>query len=123
MLPEFDTKLKNEFLTSQSAPRVKFAPDTQQGNATVKAAQQQKVMSNSLQRSKSLSSADALARGMSSLGLGVLADSGAGNDIGPFNADIQATIDQALKDPNQLSSRSLMDLANQIMQRAVEGRR
>lgn len=75
---------------------------------------------NSLQRSKSLSSADALARGIAGLGLGFANES---NDIGTFKPEIQAIIDQALIDPNKLNARSLMVLANQIMQRAVEGRR
>lgn len=75
---------------------------------------------NSLQRSKSLSSADTLARGISSLGLGCANES---SDIGSFNPEIQAIVDQALIDPNKLNARSLMVLANQIMQRAVEGRR
>lgn len=75
---------------------------------------------NSLQRSKSLSSADALARGIASLGLGVANES---NDIGTFKPEMEAIIDQALSDPNKLNARSLMILANQIMQRAVEARR
>lgn len=75
---------------------------------------------NSLQRSKSLSSADALARGIAGLGLGYANES---NDIGTFKPEIQAIVDQALADPNKLNARSLMVLANQIMQRAVEGRR
>lgn len=75
---------------------------------------------NSLQRSKSLSSADALAKGIVGLGLGCANES---NDIGTFKPEIQAIVDQALIDPNQLNARSLMVLANQIMQRAVEGRR
>lgn len=64
-----------------------------------------------------------LARGVLGMGLGGGGDVHAGNDIGLFKAEIQANIDQALKNPNQLNSRCLMDLANQIMQRAVEGRR
>lgn len=75
---------------------------------------------HSLQRSKSLSSADALARGIAGLGLGIGNDT---TDIGTFKPEIQAIIAQALINPNQLNARSLMELANQIMQRAVEGRR
>lgn len=75
---------------------------------------------NSLQRSKSLSSADTLARGIAGLGLGLGSET---TDIGTFQPEIQAIVDQALKDPNQLNARALMELANQIMQRAVEGRR
>lgn len=75
---------------------------------------------NSLQRSKSLSSADALARGTAGLGLSCTNEP---NDIGTFRPEIQVLIEQALIDPNELNARSLMILANQIMQRAVEGRR
>lgn len=104
----------------QSAPRVKFAldPPTQARNASN--AKDTKLNPPTLQRSKSLSSADALARGIAGLGLGIATES---NDIGTFKAEIQAIIDQALIDPNKLNARSLMVLANQIMQRAVEGRR
>ncbi|KAH8263685.1 hypothetical protein KR044_012508 [Drosophila immigrans] len=75
---------------------------------------------NALQRSKSLSSADALTRGMAGLGLGL------GNevaDIGQFTPEIQALIDTALEDPNQLNSRCLMELTSQFIKRAVESRR
>lgn len=73
---------------------------------------------NSLQRSKSLSSADAIARGLAGLSMG-----GDASDIGTFIPEIQSLIDQSQQDPNQLNARSLMELANHIMQRAVEGRR
>lgn len=76
--------------------------------------------SKSLQRSKSLSSADVLVRGIEGLGLVCANES---NDIGMFRPEIQTIFDQALIDPNKLNARSLMILANQIMQRAVEGRR
>lgn len=75
---------------------------------------------NSLQRSKSLSSADALANGIAGLGLGCANES---NDIGTFKPEIQKIVDAAIVDPNKLNARSLMVLASQIMQRAVEGRR
>uniref|UniRef100_A0A1B0BLR3 Uncharacterized protein n=1 Tax=Glossina palpalis gambiensis TaxID=67801 RepID=A0A1B0BLR3_9MUSC len=73
-----------------------------------------------LQRSKSLSSADALTRGIAGLGLGL------GNeitDIGPFTPEVQALVDAALEDPNKLNSRSLMELSSHFIKRAVEGRR
>ncbi|KAI8119250.1 MIF4G domain-containing protein B [Lucilia cuprina] len=73
-----------------------------------------------LQRSKSLSSADALTRGIAGLGLGL------GNevtDIGQFTPEIQSLIDTALEDPNKLNSRSLMELTSHFIKRAVEGRR
>ena len=73
-----------------------------------------------LQRSKSLSSADALTRGIAGLGLAL------GNevtDIGQFSPDIQALIDTALNDPNKLNSRALMELTSHFIKRAVEGRR
>lgn len=59
-------------------------------------------------------------RGIVRLGLGCANES---NEIGTFVPEIQAIVDQALIDPNKLNNRSLMVLANQIMQRAVEGRR
>lgn len=73
-----------------------------------------------LQRSKSLSSADALTRGIAGLGLGL------GNevtDIGQFTLEIQTLINTALEDPNKLNSRSLMELTSHFIKRAVEGRR
>lgn len=73
-----------------------------------------------LQRSKSLSSADALTRGIAGLGLAL------GNevtDIGQFSPEIQALIDTALDDPNKLNSRALMELTSHFIKRAVEGRR
>lgn len=75
---------------------------------------------NTLQRSKSLSSADALTRGIAGLGLGL------GNevtDIGQFTPEIQSLVDTALEDPNKLNSRSLMELTSHFIKRAVEGRR
>ncbi|EDV32222.1 uncharacterized protein Dana_GF14154, isoform A [Drosophila ananassae] len=75
---------------------------------------------NALQRSKSLSSADALTRGMAGLGLGL------GNevaDIGQFTPEIQTLIETALEDPNKLNSRCLMELTTQFIKRAVESRR
>lgn len=70
-----------------------------------------------------MSSADALARGIAGLGLVNLGSANEPNDIGSFNPEIQEIIEQALIDPNKLNARSLMVLANQMMQRAVEGRR
>lgn len=93
----------------KSAPKVKFALEQ-----TNKQNHQNGTNTNSLQRSKSMSSADAW------IGLGCANES---NEIGSFTPEIQAIVDQALSDPNRLNTRSLMVLANQIMQRAVEGRR
>ncbi|XP_037038768.1 uncharacterized protein LOC119076221 isoform X2 [Bradysia coprophila] len=111
-----------------SASRVKFAPEPQihhtQPSQPQQQPQQQQFQqklnnpTNSLQRSKSLSSADAIARGLAGLGMG-----GDATDIGTFIPEIQSLIDQSQQDPNQLNARSLMELANHIMQRAVEGRR
>lgn len=67
-----------------------------------------------------MSSADVLSHGMAGLGLGCASES---NKIGKFTLEIQAIVDQAMCDPNQICTRNLMVLANQIMQRAVEGRR
>ncbi|XP_058815298.1 uncharacterized protein LOC131678892 isoform X4 [Topomyia yanbarensis] len=73
-----------------------------------------------LQRSKSLSSADTLTRGLAGLGLAVGPDA---NDIGQFPPEIQAIVHKAADDPNQLNARCLMELATQLMHRAVDGRR
>lgn len=73
-----------------------------------------------MQRSKSLSSTDAIARGLAGLGFALANEQ---QDIGQFPPDIKAIIDSAAEDPNQLSARCLMDLATHLMQRAVEGRR
>lgn len=67
-----------------------------------------------------MSSADAMAKGLAGLGLGL---GGEQSDIGSFSTDIQSLIDKAVDDPNQLSVRNLMELTNQIMQRSIEGRR
>lgn len=64
-----------------------------------------------------MSSAETIARGIADLSQGYT------NEIGTFKPEIQAIVEQALDDPNALNARSLMILANQIMQRAVEGRR
>lgn len=71
-----------------------------------------------LQRSKSMSSADVLTRGLANLGLGLGAE-----DIGVFPPEVTAVINKANEDPNQLTTRCLMELASQCMNRAIEGRR
>lgn len=114
---ECEIKLFIISLRTQSTPKVKFALEPA---SIQKATKDSKPIPPTLQRSKSLSSADALARGIAGLGLGIATES---NDIGTFKAEMQAIIDQALIDPNKLNARSLMVLANQIMQRAIEGRR
>lgn len=73
-----------------------------------------------LQRSKSLSSADTLTRGLAGLGLAVGSE---GNDIGQFPPEIQLIVNRAADDPNTLNARCLMELATQLMHRAVDGRR
>lgn len=126
-----------------SGPRVKFAPEpmihTTHANNSFKAQNnntsnnQQQLPSTMfqqqnnnpmnlapLQRSKSLSSADTLTRGLAGLGLAVGPEA---NDIGQFSPEIQAILAKAVEDPNQLNARCLMELAMQLMHRAVDGRR
>lgn len=128
-----------------SGPRVKFAPEpmihathannnfsAQNNNNTSNNQQQlpsamfQQQNNNNpmnlapLQRSKSLSSADTLTRGLAGLGLAVGPEA---NDIGQFSPEIQAILAKAVEDPNQLNARCLMELAMQLMHRAVDGRR
>ncbi|KAJ8722290.1 hypothetical protein PYW08_004692 [Mythimna loreyi] len=71
-----------------------------------------------LKRSKSLTSADALASGMAALGLA--ADAG---DLGNFPPEIQECIDKALEDPNAVCARTLMDAVGHLVSRAVESPR
>lgn len=73
-----------------------------------------------MQRSKSLSSADTIARGLAGLGFALSADV---KDIGPFPPEHQQLIDLAVQDPNQLNARDLMELATLALRRAVEARR
>jgi hypothetical protein len=65
-----------------------------------------------------MSSADALTRGIANLGLGLSVE-----DIGSFPPEVMEIINKATDDPNQMSARSLMDLATHCMNRAVDGRR
>jgi hypothetical protein len=108
---------------------VKFAPEPIV-HQTYQSQQQQQQSGNNvilnsallkplpLARSKSMSSADALTRGIASLGLGLSVE-----DIGPFPPEVMTVIAKASEDPNQLSARCLMELATHCMNRAVEGRR
>ncbi|XP_055596460.1 uncharacterized protein LOC129746664 isoform X17 [Uranotaenia lowii] len=75
---------------------------------------------NILHRSKSLSSADTLTRGLAGLGLAVGPEA---NDIGAFPPEIQAIVGKAAEDPNMLNARCLMELATHLMHRAIDGRR
>lgn len=107
----------------QSTPRVKFAIDHQLHQNQSFNGQNNMAMKtpvNTLQRSKSLSSADAIARGIAGLGLALGNEA---TDIGQFTPEIQTIIDKANEDPNQLNARTLMDLATQLLQRSVDGRR
>ncbi|XP_077298673.1 uncharacterized protein LOC143919944 isoform X2 [Arctopsyche grandis] len=71
-----------------------------------------------LKRSKSLTTTDTLASGMAALGL--TAES---MDLGAFPAEIQENLDKAVKDPNQLCARTLMELVGHVMRRAIESPR
>lgn len=129
-----------------SGPRVKFAPEPiLHGTHASNSFQAQSVGINSimkpsilqnnpnnnsninnttnitpLQRSKSLSSADTLTRGLAGLGLAVGPEA---NDIGQFPPEVQVVVQKAAEDPNQLNARCLMELAAHLMHRAVDGRR
>lgn len=72
--------------------------------------------SNSIKRSKSLSAADSreLAAKLKSF-------SKEEADLGTFPCEEQTNIDMAIEDPNQLPSRTLMDLVKTILERVVEG--
>lgn len=69
-----------------------------------------------LQRSKSLGAADILSRNSCT-------NSPDANDLGSFPPQIQTTIFKAMEDPNQLPSRTLMELVRHVMERVLESRR
>lgn len=81
---------------------------------------QEKSVSASLKRSKSMSAADtaSLAAKLKSLSLQAEAP-----DLGEFPQEIQANIKSVVEDPNKLPTRTLMELAKHIMDRIIEGRR
>ncbi|KAL0838577.1 hypothetical protein ABMA28_016672 [Loxostege sticticalis] len=112
-------------------PRVHFKLQPQQGVVPEKKKSPPSSLSNGngksirpqsftpgLKRSKSLTSADALASGMAALGLA--ADAG---DLGTFPPEIQECIDKALEDPNAVMARTLMDAVGHLVSRAVESPR
>lgn len=107
---------------------VKFAPEPQILHHQPSHGKSSKPKSNliqpatgiPLQRSKSLSSADTIARGLAGLGFALSNDV---KDIGTFPPKQQQLIDIALQDPNQLNARDLMDLATVALRRAVDARR
>lgn len=97
---------------------VKFAPEPPQTVLQQYPRPQEYPVQNLLQRSKSLTSADNLIS-RSVAGLSLTTDI---NDIN-FSPETQMIVDKALEDPNKLSARQIMDLATNIMNKAVEGRR
>uniref|UniRef100_A0AAG5DDN4 MIF4G domain-containing protein n=1 Tax=Anopheles atroparvus TaxID=41427 RepID=A0AAG5DDN4_ANOAO len=132
-MPLVNSPSSSNIILHSSGPRVKFAPEPlvhptahansyQNSNSNTNASSGNTTQLNvaPLQRSKSLSSADTLTRGLASLGLGVGAEA---NDIGMFPPEVHAAINKAIDDPNQLNARCLMDLAAQLLHRAVDGRR
>ncbi|XP_038220533.1 uncharacterized protein LOC119838611 isoform X1 [Zerene cesonia] len=116
---------------AQSGPRVHFKLQPQQATAEKKKSPPASLANGNgksarfpagLKRSKSLTSADALASGMAALGLA--ADAG---DLGAFPPEIQDCIDKALEgerdDPNAVCARTLMDAVGHLVGRAVESPR
>ncbi|KAG8324615.1 regulation of translation [Homalodisca vitripennis] len=73
-----------------------------------------KPSGSSLKRSKSLSATDTLRTSPIM---------GNYSDLGSFSAEVQQDIQQAIKDPNEMSARSLMTLAKLIVERATSDRR
>lgn len=119
--PQSDQSIFNLFkiMFFKAAPKVKFCLN-QMDEEQPKMMDLNENKNNLLQRSKSMSSADTLVHGIGRINLEY---SNEYNEMGKFLPEIKKIFDQALSDPNKLNARSLMVLANQIMQRAVEGRR
>ncbi|GBP91113.1 hypothetical protein EVAR_49584_1 [Eumeta japonica] len=98
-------------------PEKKRSPPASLYNGSGKSIRPQSFTAG-LKRSKSLTTADALASGMAALGLA--ADAG---DLGTFPPEIQECIDKALEDPNAVCARTLMDAVGHLVGRAVESPR
>ncbi|XP_048478329.1 uncharacterized protein LOC105391849 isoform X2 [Plutella xylostella] len=106
-------------INPQQIPEKKKSPPSSLSNGNGKSLlRPQSFTPGGLKRSKSLTSADALASGMAALGLA--ADAG---DLGTFPAEIQECIDKALEDPNSVCARTLMDAVGHLVSRAVESPR
>lgn len=73
-------------------------------------------VSNPVKRSKSLGASDA--RSMEAKIKNLPKDS---PDLEPFSGDNQENLKLAVEDPNQLQSRTLMELVKTILERIVEG--
>uniref|UniRef100_A0A1B6MQW4 MIF4G domain-containing protein n=1 Tax=Graphocephala atropunctata TaxID=36148 RepID=A0A1B6MQW4_9HEMI len=73
-----------------------------------------KSSGSGLKRSKSLSATDTLRTSP------IMANN---SDLGSFSAEVQTDLQQAIKDPNEMSARSLMTLAKLIVERATSDRR
>ncbi|CAG9786924.1 unnamed protein product [Diatraea saccharalis] len=128
MPPQVTLNTSGDTTHVQSGPRVHFklhgaipekkkSPPSSLVNGNGKSVRPQSFTPG-LKRSKSLTSADALASGMAALGLA--ADAG---DLGTFPPEIQECIDKALEDPNAVMARTLMDAVGHLVSRAVESPR
>uniref|UniRef100_A0A1B6CNF2 MIF4G domain-containing protein n=1 Tax=Clastoptera arizonana TaxID=38151 RepID=A0A1B6CNF2_9HEMI len=95
-------------LMQQPAPRVHFARTTSASTAGENNVRSgHKTTLSGLKRSKSLTAADAIA---------------IHTDLGPFPFDVTTDMEQALRDPNEMSARSLMQLVKHVVDRATDNR-
>lgn len=116
-VPHVGPRVHFKLQPQQSISEKKKSPPSSLTNGNGKSIRPQSFTPG-LKRSKSLTSADALASGMAALGLA--ADAG---DLGTFPPEIQECIDKALEDPNAVCSRTLMDAVGHLVSRAVESPR
>ncbi|KAF2886962.1 hypothetical protein ILUMI_13955 [Ignelater luminosus] len=109
-LPRVNFQITNEGVPSQMYQSHNSTPTFAGWN------QQASSMNSNMKRSKSLGAADSRDLAMKLKGL-----SNEEADLGQFPPEEQANLKLAVEDPNQLPSRTLMDLVKTIMERVVEG--
>lgn len=95
----------------QGTPRVHFRLDSGGSDNGHNSFASDRKVASGLKRSKSLSATDTVKANNVS------------TDLGNFPVEIHADVQQAIKDPNEMSARSLMQLVKHILDRATDNRR
>lgn len=107
-LPRVNFQIANEMIAPQMFPQqVNFANNWNNNHQN---------MNHNLKRSKSMSAADS-----QNLALKLKGFTKEETDLGKFSVEDDVNIKTAMEDPNQLPSRTLMDLVKLILERVVEG--
>ncbi|XP_065331649.1 uncharacterized protein LOC135934067 [Cloeon dipterum] len=106
----------NMITTSASASRVHFHEDAAKPMPLKGIMKKPTVTPGGLQRSKSMGAADSIKNREPGI-------SPEAPELGIFPGEALVLIERAVTDPNQLSSRSLMSLVRQVLQRVIESAR